>query len=95
MSSYVFIEAFEYKELNEGAKSQVREWLDNDVIEWEDDEGVMQYDHISEWGDSDIQDHCHMNEYLFNKYGDSIHHLVLTEFKLPSETNEEKQNAEN
>jgi hypothetical protein len=93
MTSYVFIEAFEYKELSWTAKRRVRDWLNNDPIEYEDDEGVMQYDHISEWGDSDIQDHCHMNEYLFNKYGEDIHNLVLTEFKLPSETNEEKQNG--
>lgn len=90
MTSYVFIEAFEYKELNEGAKSQARKWLDNDVIMWEDDEDEMQYDHISDWGESDIQDHCYTNEYLFNKYGAPIHNLVLTEFKLHSE---EKQNG--
>ena len=90
MTSYVFIEAFEFRELDERAKSHIRDWLNDDPIEWEDDSGNMQYDYVGHWNEDEIQEHCHMNEYLFNKYGESIHDLVLTEFKLPSETNEEK-----
>lgn len=90
MTSYVFIEGFEFKELDDRAKAAVRDWLNDTPIDYEDDEGNIKYDYVGDWEDSYIQDHCQMNDYLFSGYGRPIHSLVVTEFKLPSETNEEK-----
>ena len=75
------IEAYEYKELDQDAKFNVKYWLDRDPIECEeeDEQGniTYKYCYFSEMDDEDLQDHCESNNYLFNKYGNCVHHLQI------------------
>jgi len=93
MSSFVMIEGFQFIELDDRAKSKVLVWLDEVPIEYEEEDGegniVTMYTYFSELDEVDIQDHCFMNGYLFDKNGKTIHNLILTEHRL----NEEKQNG--
>jgi hypothetical protein len=74
------IEAYEYKELDQDAKFNVKYWLDEDPVECEeeDEQGniTYKYCYFSEMEEEDLQDHCESNNYLFNKYGKPIHHLI-------------------
>jgi hypothetical protein len=73
------INAYEYKELPENSKINVKIWLDEFPIEceYEDANGkiIQEYDYFSNMNDNEIQEHCEINEYLFSKNGDCIHHL--------------------
>lgn len=75
------INAYEYKELNEDSKYEVKLWLDEIPFDYEhkDEQGniVTKLDYPSDWSDEDIQEHCLMNGYLFNKYGKCVHHLEV------------------
>ena len=78
------VNAYEYQELNQDAMFKVKLWLDEIPFEYEtgeiDENGksIIKYDYASEWGDRDIIEHCEVNGYLFDKYGDPIHHLEIT-----------------
>ena len=78
----ITINAYDYLELNDKAKNKVKEWLDEIPFEYEtgetDENGdpVVENDFASDWGDSDIQEHCESNKYLFDKYGECVHHLI-------------------
>ncbi len=91
MSSFVLIEGFEYKELSDKGKMRVLRWLDEVPMEYEaeDKDGkiVIQYEYFSDLDEVDVQDHCLINEYLFNRDGRPIHQYVLTEHKLNEEKN--------
>mgnify|MGYP003322552511 CR=1 FL=1 len=73
------INAYEYKELSEDSKYEVKLWLDQIPFDYEDEDKqgniVKKLDYPSDWSDEDIQEHCFMNGYLFNKYGKCVHHL--------------------
>lgn len=86
MTSFVLIEGFQYTELSVKAQRKVLEWLDEHPI---DDEGntATRYEHPSDWTTDEVQEYCMVNEYLFDRYGDPIHHLVLTEHKIKEELN--------
>ena len=77
------VNAYEFNELNQKAKNEVIYWLDQDPIDYEteDDEGdiIKEYQYFSDMEDIDIIEHCEANEYLFNKYGECIHHLEIKE----------------
>lgn len=83
MTSFVLIEGFQYTELPTKAQRKVLEWLDECPIDYEteDDKGntMTRYEYPSDWTTDEVQEHCMMNEYLFDRTGDPIHHLVLTE----------------
>lgn len=99
MTSFVMVEGFQYHELTEKAQHKVLDWLDDPPLEYEtevtviNEEGdeevqnVMKYEYPSDWAPEEIQSHCEMNEYLFDKFGDPIHHLVLTEYKQNRDLN--------
>ena len=79
------VNAYEYQELNQDTMFKVKLWLDEIPFEYEtgeiDENGksIIKYDdYASEWDDSDIIEHCEVNGYLFNKYGDPIHYLEIT-----------------
>ena len=79
----ITINAYDYLELNDKAKNRVKNWLDETPFKYEtgeiDENGdsVVEYDYAIYWEDSDIQEHCHeSNRYLFDKYGECVHHLV-------------------
>lgn len=83
MSCYGVIELFHYYELSEKAKNKVKIWLDEYPYDYEteDEDGniVTEYQYFSELEDQDIQDHCFMNDYIFNHRGEPMHHLLITQ----------------
>jgi hypothetical protein len=77
------IKAYEYKELNPDAKHIALMWLDECPIEYETEElneqgkPILKTEYFSEWLEEEVQEHCEMNNYLFSKYGQCIHHLEI------------------
>ena len=69
------IEAHDYAELNQEAKTKVKHWLDESPIEVENDAGEFELDYFSDMTDEDLQEHCETNGYLFARNGRPIHHL--------------------
>ena len=80
------VNAYEYSELNQVSKHKVIIWLDQDPIDYEteDEHGntIREIDYFSDMEEEEIQEHCEMNEYLFNKYGECVHHLEIKESKV-------------
>lgn len=72
----VIIEAYQFKELNEKAKDRVINWLDEDPVEVQYENQFFYYRYFSEGSEDDISEHCELNNYLFNIYGQPIHHLI-------------------
>ena len=83
----IIINAYEYKELNECAKFKAKLWLDEVPFEYEtgdlDEQGkpIKKYDYVSNWDDDAIIEHCEINQYLFDTYGNPIHHLEIKKIK--------------
>tara|TARA_R100001510_G_C7522388_1_gene117332 strand:+ start:230 stop:478 length:249 start_codon:yes stop_codon:yes gene_type:complete len=77
------VNAYEFKELNQKAKNEVINWLDKLPLEYEEEDQqgniITKYEYFSEMTESDINEHCEMNEYLFNEYGKPIHNLEIKE----------------
>jgi hypothetical protein len=77
------INAYDYQELNEDSKYNVKMWLDECPIkcEEEDDQGniTYKYCYFSKMDEEDLQDHCQSNKYLFDKYGKCVHQLEINE----------------
>jgi hypothetical protein len=70
------IEVYQYSDLSEKAKTNVIHWLDEWPLEYENEDGSMSYQYFYEADESDIEDHCDCNGYLFDINGKPIHHLV-------------------
>ena len=87
MTSFVLIEGFQYTELPTKAQRKVLEWLDEDPMETEAHDGSMGYEYFSDITTDEVQEHCMINGYLFDRTGDPIHHLVLTEHIINRELN--------
>jgi hypothetical protein len=81
------INAYEYKELNQDSKFKVKLWLDEVPFDYDtgdlDENGkpIIKYDYASDWDDETIQEHCEANEYLFDKWGNCVHHLDINKNK--------------
>jgi hypothetical protein len=81
------INAYDYKELSNEAKRKALIWLDDYPYDYEtgevDEQGkfIKKYDYVSDWDEDIIKDHCEANEYLFDIYGNPIHHLYLNKSK--------------
>ena len=79
----ITINAYDYSELNDKAKNKVKKWLDEIPFEYETGEideygdSVVENDYTIHWEDSDIQQHCASNKYLFDKYGECVHHHLV------------------
>jgi hypothetical protein len=73
----VSINAYEYKDLDHKAQRIVIRWLDLEPLEYQDEKGVFHYAYFSDGSDIDIEEHCLMNEYLFDKNGRPIHDLII------------------
>ena len=74
----VSINAYQYEDLtSHNAKRKVIEWLDNYPMDYQDENGIKHYQYFSELKEEDIIDHCNMNNYQFDKYGNPIHQLTL------------------
>ncbi len=77
------VNAYEYSELDEEAKNEVVHWLDQHPLDYEteDENGntIREIEYFSDMEEEDIQEHCEINEYLFNKNGECVHHLEVKE----------------
>ena len=93
MTSFVLIEGFQYKELPTKSQRKVLEWLDECPIDTETHDGQIGYEYPSDWTTDEVQEHCMMNEYLFDRLGEPIHHLVLTEHRIKEELNNDNDNT--
>jgi hypothetical protein len=88
------VNAYEYQELNQDAMFKVKLWLDEIPFEYEtgeiDENGksIIKYDYASEWEDIDIVEHCEVNGYLFDKWGNCVHHLEMTKERKKGGVNE-------
>ena len=75
------VNAYSYQELNEDSKINVKIWLDELPFDYEEEDKqgniIEKLDYPSDWNEIDIQEHCEVNEYLFDKYGKCIHHLEI------------------
>ena len=80
------IQAFKFHQLNNDAKSRVINWLDELPIECEDEDEqgniINTIEYFSDMQEGEIEEHCEMNEYLFSKYGDCVHHLQIDKAAL-------------
>ena len=79
----VNVNAYTFLELSEKAKQKVLLWLDEFPLEYEIEElnkqgkPILKNEYFSEWLEEEVQEHCEMNNYLFSKYGQCIHHLEI------------------
>ena len=80
MISYGLIEVYDFLDLEQKAKNKVIDWLDQAPLDYENDEGGISYEYFSDMDEMQIIEHCMMNEYKFDKRGNPIHHLLLTEY---------------
>ena len=76
----VKIRAYKYQELDSKGKAKVIYQM-NEIpfdSEFENDNGelITEYDYFGDWDLSDQIDFCDINEYLFDRYGNPIHHLI-------------------
>ena len=77
------VNAHEYQELNQDAKFKVKLWLDEVPFQFETDDldehgkPILKTEYASEWDENIIIDHCQANEYLFDEFGNPIHHLNI------------------
>lgn len=73
----VTIKAYKYEELDYQSQFDVLTWLDIDPIDYQDEEGNIYCQYFTDMETQDVIDHCDANKYLFNKYGEPIHHLIV------------------
>ena len=79
MPTQVTINAYKFEELDNKATFEALVWLDKDPIPYEDENGDTKWEYFYDIYDEDpyyVIDHCEANEYLFDEYGNAIHHLI-------------------
>ena len=78
----VKIEAYKYQELDDKAKEKYIYKMWDYPFEYEVDDAdengnpIFKYEYFGDWELSEQIDFCECNEYLFDKYGNPIHHLI-------------------
>lgn len=78
----VKIKAYVFKELMEEATRNALFWLDELPLDYEDNDGNIKQQYFREIYDVDIDyiiEHCESNGYLFDRYGNPIHHLICND----------------
>jgi hypothetical protein len=82
------INAYEFKDLKGNSKYKALNWLDERPCEYEDYEDenqqgnlIKKNDYISQWDNNEIIEHCEINQYLFDIYGNPIHHLQIKKIR--------------
>jgi hypothetical protein len=81
------INAYEYNELNDKAKFQAKLWLDEIPLDYDtgeiDENGkpIIKNEYLGDWSDKEINEHCELNNYLFDKWGNCVHHLDIKKIK--------------
>jgi hypothetical protein len=74
------IQVYQFEELDDKATFYALSWLNEFPLEYEDELGDITYQYFDELYEDDasyVIDHCDANKYLFNKYGEPIHHLIV------------------
>jgi hypothetical protein len=75
----VKIKAYVFEELMVQATRNALSWLDRTPLDYEDNDGNIKEQYFSEIYDLDVAyiiEHCESNGYLFDRYGNPIHHLI-------------------
>jgi len=72
----VTIEAYKYEDLDHQSQWDALVWLDECPLDYEDENGETKWEYFTEMETQDVIEHCEANEYLFNKFGEPIHHLI-------------------
>jgi hypothetical protein len=76
MSKMYSVTGFSYLELSDRARDNAKNCLDDDPIEYDDENGIVKFDYPSEWDDGAIGAHCNDNQYIFDRTGKPIHNLI-------------------
>lgn len=76
MSKMYSITGFGYLELGDKAKDRVKNWLDDNPLEYDDDNGIVKFEYPSDWDDTDINEFCDNNDYIFDVNGRPIHNII-------------------
>jgi len=76
MSKMYSITGFSYLELGDKARARVKNWLDDNPFEYDDDNGIVRFEYPSDWDEGTIGAHCNDNEYIFDVDGRPIHNLI-------------------
>lgn len=72
----VRINAYMYENLDNEAQFKAQFWLDKWPLDYKNESGETQFKYFSDMETQDIIEHCDSNGYLFDKYGNPIHHLI-------------------
>ena len=72
----VTIKAYKYEDLDRQSQWDALVWLDECPLDYEDENGETKWEYFAEMETQDVIEHCEANEYLFNKFGEPIHHLI-------------------
>jgi hypothetical protein len=72
----VTIKAYKYEDLDHQSQWDALVWLDECPLDYEDENGETKWEYFTEMETQDVIEHCEANEYLFNKFGEPIHHLI-------------------
>ena len=79
----IIVQAYQYSELDDDAKHNVKCWLDKDEFESSDPLAYQNdpktWEYYNGMDEKDIIDRCNANEYLFSIWGEPIHHLEKKE----------------
>ena len=72
----VTIKAYKYEDLDHQSQWEALVWLDECPLDYEDENGETKWEYFTDMETQDVIEHCEANEYLFNKFGEPIHHLI-------------------
>lgn len=77
----IIVQAYQYSELDDNAKHNVKDWLDEGLLDHElfNEDGKFIGQYFIDMDEKDIIEHCNSNEYLFSIWGEPIHHLEKSE----------------
>jgi|8_EtaG_2_1085327.scaffolds.fasta_scaffold30520_3 hypothetical protein len=75
----IIVQAFQYSELDDDAKHNVKCWLDENPLDYENEDGELIIKYFIHMDKKDIIEHCNANDYLFSIWGEPIHHLEKKE----------------
>jgi hypothetical protein len=71
----IIVQAYQYSELDDNAKHNVKDWLDEGLLDYElfneDRKFIGKY--FIDMDEKDIIEHCNSNNYLFSLWGEPIH----------------------
>ena len=75
----IIVQAYQYSELDDDAKHNVKCWLDENPLDYENEEGELIIKYFIDMDEKDIIEHCNANNYSFSIWGEPIYHLEKKE----------------